>query len=288
MIPGDLYRNISLQTRINEAGKITGACCSNADVLDFSNAELVEVYIPALPKDLEILPYVVDSIRKNLKHQVSAIHIVAPQNVGIQNLCTHKSLLFVDEASLLSIQKKDIEYRVGELDRSGWLFQQLLKFACIKRAKTNWVFIADADTVLLRPQSFFNADYLIFDVPLENHLPYKNAVESLLGQAALPNISFVAHHIMVQRDITVQLLAAIEARSGKGWIESICALISSTEPSCFSEYDLLGNYFVLRDPKKVRLRNWMNGSYIRSRLWMLKLPGISAFYRTLSFHSYHA
>jgi hypothetical protein len=263
-----------------------GIPCMSSDIPSGSAAP-VEVVIPAILKDLDLLPYVVASIRANLRHKVTAISVVSPANPEIENFCKLGGLSFVNESEILPIQKMDIRYDVRGLDRSGWLYQQLLKFACILKAQTEWVFIADADTILVRPLGFFDDKTLVFDIPLENTKPYKDAVKALLGIQAVTGLSFVAHHIMTNQKVTRELLAAIEQRTGKSWIESICALVSPTEASCFSEYDLIGNFWVHRYPDKVAFRNWLNGSYTRSQCAMLKQPWIRLFYRTLSFHSYN-
>ena len=60
----------------------------------------------------------------------------------------------VDEQDVLPIRRDDIDYQFGSVDRSGWLFQQLLKLSADTISSSDHVLVLDADTVMIRPQSF--------------------------------------------------------------------------------------------------------------------------------------
>lgn len=63
-------------------------------------------------------------------------------------------LIFVDENEVLPITKKDINYICKDgRDRSGWLFQQLLKLAGNIGTCENFITI-DSDHILLKPHTF--------------------------------------------------------------------------------------------------------------------------------------
>ena len=93
-----------------------------------SNIKL-DVLIPAVEKDLEILPYVIDSVRENVKHPIGEVIIVAPDSEKIKALCKIRGCRFVNEDSVLPITKMDVKFIQNGIDRSGWLFQQFLKLS---------------------------------------------------------------------------------------------------------------------------------------------------------------
>lgn len=248
--------------------------------------EPVSVIIPAIDKDVEILPLVVDSLHKNISHKIDSISVIAPNSTIIRELCESKSLNFIDESKLLPIQKKDIKYTCKNLDRSGWMFQQLLKIAGALNADTEKILICDADTVFVRKQVFYSDVGIYYDIPIENHKHYKDAYEKLTGLVA-PNYSTTAHHILLEKSMLKELLALIEKNMSKEWWLAICDTISCERSSCHSDYDTIGFYAINKSPFKSYLRYGENGTFKRKNVWIRKIPGISLIYRTISFHSYN-
>lgn len=68
--------------------------------------------------------------------------------------CRTKGCTFIDENTVLPITKKDIHYRSRTWERSGWLFQQLLKLNGDKLCTADYFLVIDADTVLITPTVF--------------------------------------------------------------------------------------------------------------------------------------
>lgn len=91
------------------------------------SAPAIDVLIPAIEKDLATLPFVIDSLRRHVRHPISHIYIVSPSSSRIRELCARKNCIFVDEATVLPFSNQDIHYSSARWNRSGWLYQQLLK-----------------------------------------------------------------------------------------------------------------------------------------------------------------
>jgi hypothetical protein len=70
----------------------------------------LEVMIVATNKDAPTLPLVIAGVKKNLRHPIKAIRIIAPESAQIQSLCHELNCFFVNENSLLPIVRKDITY----------------------------------------------------------------------------------------------------------------------------------------------------------------------------------
>ena len=114
----------------------------------------IDVVIPAIDKDLGTLPYVIDGIRKHVTHRIGRIYVVSPQSEKIKAVCRRKHCTFILENDVLPIRKKDIVYRSVKWERSGWLYQQLLKYGSSAFVGQRQYLVMDADTVLIRPHSF--------------------------------------------------------------------------------------------------------------------------------------
>ena len=250
----------------------------------------IDVVLTAIDKDYEVLGYVIDSIRENIKHPIGDIVIISPKSDIIINLCEEKNCRFVDENTVLPIVRKDIDYFVDGVDRSGWLFQQLLKWASSSLVNNEYFLITDADTVFCRPQIFINNGKIIFSfndrLP---HVPYIKAYRKLLGTNTPALLNFVSHHSMIKKSILSDLKRSIEERFSKDWYEAILLNIDKKESSSFSEYDTYG-YFVFNNYKdKYLLEHWCNLSLKRDSLRNLSqiVESKMSNYKTISFHSYN-
>lgn len=244
----------------------------------------VEVFIPALEKDLEVLPYVVLSLRKFLRHEISSISVVSPASETMRRACEEMNVQLVDEQDIAPKRKQDIHYMHAGSNRAGWMYQQLLKFACVLGSRSKYVFICDADTVFVRDQGFIGDTGICFDVPIENHSPYKRAYEKITGLSAPGDFSITSHHIMVEKVKIESLVKLMEEHTKLPWWEALCSTIDEVQGACHSDYDTMG-YFSLNNDLK-NLRYGENVAFSRRYLWVTRLPGISRIYRTISFHAY--
>src|SRR5690606_23976056 len=114
----------------------------------------LDVLIPAVPKDLVTLPFVIDAVRKYVRHPIGHIFVVAPADHRIIALCTRKKVKFVDERTAVPFSKHRFRYRAKTWELSGWLLQQMIKLNCDKLCTTDHFLVIDADTVLIRPHTF--------------------------------------------------------------------------------------------------------------------------------------
>lgn len=57
-----------------------------------NNSTRIDVLIPAIDKDLNTLPHVIDSVRRHVRHPIGRIYIVSPESSGIRKLCSRKTV----------------------------------------------------------------------------------------------------------------------------------------------------------------------------------------------------
>lgn len=250
----------------------------------------IDIVIVAVNKDYDILPYVIDSVRINVRHPIGNIIIMSPKSKTIINLCKLKKCVFVDENKVLPITKKDINYTVNGINRSGWLFQQLLKWSGDKYVKNDYFLIVDADTVFCRPQIYVYKNKVILSVNNQLcHTPYFDIYKKLLGVEIKPLVNLTSHHMLFKKTILSMLKRKIEQRSNTKWYRTIINNIDPKEGSFISDYETYGQFFYSNYSNKCILEHWFNLSLSRSKYYdkIVKiLRENNKSYKTISFHSY--
>lgn len=223
----------------------------------------IDVIIPVIEKDLAILPYCLEGVRRCVPHRISRIYLVAPPLASVMDFCRDNGLAFVDENTVLGFGVKDIRYTVDGNDRSGWIFQQLLKMSGTI-GTCEYFLVVDADHILIRPHTFLTADgKTVFYQSREYHEPYYVMLERLTGQRFSEGLSYVDHKMLFCRSGLEALKTRMEAYCGTTWVEAVLQRLDVSEPSCFSEYESYG--LTYPESEKCRLP-WRNKSLTADRL----------------------
>lgn len=106
----------------------------------------LDVVIPCAEKDGGVLPCVIRGIRKNLLHPNPIIYIVAPRSQAIQQIARSFECVYVLEDDITPVARGSV--------KSGWMFQQFLKWSGGRVTRKARYPAIDADTVLIRPQVY--------------------------------------------------------------------------------------------------------------------------------------
>ena len=212
--------------------------------------EPIDLLMPLCEKDLAILPLALEGVRRQVQHPIAAIYIIAAPSERVEAFCRAHGCRFVDERTVLGYDASSIGLRVRvcgaegeqERDRSGWIFQQLLKLSG-RIGGSRWFLTLDADHLLLRPHTFLTRDgRTVFYGSREYHRPYYDNIERLMGFRPDTRLSYVAHKMLFSREELARLRAAIEARTGEAWDRAILSSLDRTQLSGFSEFELYGNW----------------------------------------------
>jgi hypothetical protein len=251
--------------------------------------EMIDVIIPATDKDSKILPYTIDGIFKYIRHPINKVIVISPYSREILHICSQKNCQFIHEDSILPLTRKDIPYEVNGLDRSGWLFQQLLKLAADSLSQAKYYLILDADTVLIRPQVFEIDGKVVFLHSDEHHQPYFDLYYKLFSRKTKSNLSFVCHHMLFEKNKICELKKEIEIRyPGNRWYEILLSQIDRSNASSMSEYELYGQWMLQNYSEKIIREYWFNRGFAVKMLKDIDvlIEELSTEYRSLSFHSY--
>jgi len=254
--------------------------------LSSNSGFIIDVVIPAIDKDLGTLPHVIDSIRKYVRHPIGRIFVVAPYSPKIKAVCHRKGCVFVHESMVLPLSKKQIAYRSKRWERSGWLYQQLLKLGSSSIAKQRRFLVIDADTVLIRPHRFYADGKQLFYCRSWSQPEYFATYRKLLGKKAPRPRSFVTHYMLFDKTKLRSLKNKIEAKHGTKWYKAILKSVNRKKQFGFSEFETYGNYVYSANPGNICLKNALNKSLSTSpsALSRSAISKLAQRYRSLSFH----
>ncbi len=248
----------------------------------------VDIIIPCIEKDFHLLHANVLSIRKYLMHPIGGIYLVAPRSERIQKFCEDFSCHYIDEISLVGFSHDRIQYFPNGVDRRGWLFQQYIKLSVDQIGSSPWALVLDADTIMVRRQSFEKKGLIRVQLSTEYHRPYFNILKQLVPTWKHYEKSFVCHHFFLDKRDLVTIRNRLAGTSGRTWYEQIESNLDTNEASGFADYEVLGTYYFNERPDEVFFENFHNRTiktctYFSSywRMWLLK-----RLLRTVSMHGY--
>ncbi len=246
----------------------------------------VDVLIAAAERDWDVLGVAIEGVRRNLAHPVRTIWVVTGTGSRSARVAEELGCRVVDEDSVLPIVRGDIRYQVGSVDRSGWLFQQLLKLSADTISSREHVLVIDADTVLVRPQTFTSRGRVVLFHSSEYHPPYFEAYRAVTGLTPATRVSATTHHLLLRRASLLGLKSLMERTRSVPWWQAVLDTCVYQSSSGFAESELYGNYELTVGG--VARRWWSNEPRPRSTLDDLDVlqRADGARLRTVSFHHY--
>lgn len=227
----------------------------------------MNIVICLATKDFQIVKKVVKFCRIYLQTKEESIFLITKieNKIFFNNSWLQRNLVtIIDEENMipgLSFSKVkeylELHFHKGTNVYPGWYLQQFLKmgFALTKNAGNEYL-IWDSDTIPLHKLYFKdNAKYLL-TVKTENHTPYFNTMQRLLGFGKLCDRSFIAEHMPINTKIMRELINLIEESKvpGRNWFEKIINATSGTDEQAFSEFETYGNYCFKYHPEIFKTR----------------------------------
>jgi FkbM family methyltransferase len=227
----------------------------------------IDILIPCTEKHLITLPHVINSLRQNVLHPINKIILVIDINsVLLINKCRELNVEYRDEQTCLPIKKEDINYNPLGINRSNWIFQQLLKLNANVICDSDFILICDADLILVHPQSFLTkTNKHLFRCSDEYHAPY-TSFKTLLNTSKRFASSFVSHHIVFDKKRLMEMKQHIEKVNKKMWYQAILDNLDPKEVSSFSEYETYGNFIASFYPKELSVIYWHHKALIDEEL----------------------
>lgn len=246
--------------------------------------EPIDVIIPVHEKDIHMLEPCIHSIKKYLKHPIDNIFIISSSNKNIKKISDNNRCVFVDENSIIpNFSKSDICYFVDNNDRSGWLYQQIIKLSADIISDKNHILVMDSDTIFNRPVKYIHKGKNIINISDEHYETYYRVYRQLLNEDVVSKESFVSHTMLFERQVLIELKKKLEQLHHDKWFNVILNNVDYKDISGFSEYETYGNYILNHYPEKIKIEYWFNKSIKKIE----DLPKVPNYYKTVSIHSYN-
>ena len=214
--------------------------------------------------DLPVLEVAASQFREILA--IQSLSVIAPNSDCAQiRSCLGREVRVIPEdefivgMTLAQLRKLSVPHFPTA---AGWYFQQLLKlqFAFVDTSD-DYYLIWDADTVPLRPMTFFDASgRMLLAKTTEYHPAYFETYRRILGEEPNQEYSFITQHMLVQKSVAREMLARIEQHvKGEGnWAWKIMRSLPKSGDNLFSEYETYGHYVKNHYPERVAIveRAW--------------------------------
>ena len=252
-------------------------------------------------KDVNNLHYCI----KNILENINPYKIVVIANIAAKETIEKiKGIEFLDEDSLienltLSKIRNIMENKIGTSERSGWYFQQFLKIAYAYKCQREYYLIWDSDTIPLNKIIFWNNNgKCLFTMKTEYHVPYFETINKLFCGKITKSInkSFIAEHMMINKDCMLNMLTQIESNKmlqGIKFYEKIMDAITKEDMhgAGFSEFETYGSYILTYYPHLYNtreLRMFRDGSMLinKDSINSKTLKWISRAYDAISFEKH--
>lgn len=250
----------------------------------------IDVFMPTLEKDAYTLNLAIDYLRKNVKHPISNIYIVsAEKSKKLKKLAAEKKCIFVDEKSVLDIDKQSINYSFNGFDKNGWIYKMLLNLNANKVCKERHILILDSDTLFILPQIFIYNDRPLFNLSDEYHQPYFDANKNILGIPHKISRSFITHYMLFDSQVLDEYHASLEERWSEPWYMAIIHNLDKSTAMAFADYESYGDFYLKRHPRQYYLNYWSNASHELKDISPEKLVKKALkhkVYRSVSLHTF--
>lgn len=213
--------------------------------------------IPFHEKDKHTIEHCCRSLFEILN--IKRIFLIGKKDLNIKNT------FYIDENSLKNIvdlnfitllwQKHNNSFK----NRSGWIYQQILKLSSnqiIEDISEDFL-VCDSDIIFLK-NPYKNLNNLIFPYQQaytkEYHEPYRLNYEVLMKEKPESEISFINHHMIFNKMYLNELKKFIENKNNTRWDLAILESLDYNSFSNFSEYDLYGNWmFKYKKEKMIKI-----------------------------------
>ena len=251
--------------------------------------EVIDLVIVTTSKDYMLLEKYLYFVKNNLCQTINKIFLVSYPKDEIIDFCKNNNISFIDERNVLGYGKDHIKYNVNGMDRSGWMFQQLLKLYADSFVETENFLSVCSDTLLINRNTFLRDGKYIFFENEEWHEPYFKAFKKMFGYDTKNNLSFTSHMMIFNKTKLRLMRQEMEKKHNMRWDDVYLSTIGDgKEQSCVSDYDTYSNWVLYNFPDEVITEPLYNTSLSRDQLATLDtlLPELKKKYKTVSFHAY--
>ena len=223
---------------------------------------LYDVIVPMTKDNLPVFRMNIQWMRRNL--DCKRIIVIGAEELREESKKLGAEFLNEDEiyaGMTLGAIKAYMTERMGNASRSGWYFQQFLKYAYALVCEDEYYIVWDSDTIPLHPISHFQNGKPVFTKKEEMEPPYFDALDRLFAGEVkrYGDFSFICENMIFSVKIMKEMLENLMQQrqlSGASFWERILNAVSDENlpGSGFSEFETYGNYVMKYHPGMYELR----------------------------------
>lgn len=220
---------------------------------------MFDVLILVAPKDFNKLPFVCESIIKNLKGQTPNFYFVSP--CAIPDEYRH-----VDGQYLMDREVIDYDFtKITNTHRQGWYRQQFIKL--FQAVTSDNYLVIDADIWIANHLFIITNKPTFFLGRQQHHLPYFRFMKEVLNLDKVYPYSFISEIMLFQRWRIQHLIASLEVDETEFIDICVNKINEIGDNSSFSEYELYGNYVMKTWPYDYKCKQLKVLSQHKNREW---------------------
>ncbi len=204
----------------------------------------MDVFIPCAAKDIGVLPLCVAAIRQHCTPKVGRIIVVSAADPKLPDVKWLSEDIVIPDLTIATMPK--IFYT--SVNRTGWYFQQFLKYGVSSFSADEHYAAFDSDLILIARRELLNdKGQPVLQRSGQWHQPYFETFKKLLGFDATHQMSFIADHMVFNVGSVRRLMTAME-RPGVAWWQAILQHIHGTNISEFADYETYGQWIAKHEP----------------------------------------
>lgn len=247
----------------------------------------IDVIIVVAQKDFNKLESCLTGVRKNVFHPISQIFIIGPKSKKLHIIVKKFKCKYINEDNLLIKKKLNIQYIYNNTDRSGWLYQQFLKYeAILNLGNENYKLVVDADTVFSKKQKFIKNSKIVLNASNSYNKHYFKIASKVLDLKKTSTISFTSHSMLYNQKILADMINYIEKKYKKKYYKAILDNLNYSILSNVSEYELYAQFVINNYKNSFIIEYFFNKDVYAYDLKKYSKNYDTFFYKSLSFHNY--
>jgi Family of unknown function (DUF6492) len=229
---------------------------------------VVDVVIPAHPKDFPLLRHCVRGVLRNIVPLRQVIIVSSDRYTARDHRVKWVPEPESGQGGLPSLREIESDWASRSFEatpRAAWIYQQLLKLGAgtYIESLSNRYLVVDADVIFLRRVSFAEEEGRFpYSRAKEYNPPYHDAYRRLTGEEPASRESFVAHHMLFEGELLSEFFSSIEEVSGEPWYWAYVHAADPSQYSAISEYETYGLWMLSHHREMMRYRQlaWRDAS----------------------------
>jgi hypothetical protein len=244
----------------------------------------------ATKKDFVTLPFAISSVLQNVGIPKSEILVVIPESYtqDLSKILVQYALTdvrVITETELIPGETiRLLQNSMGS--RFGWGLQQLLKIQAVLTSKADFIFLCDADTIILNPRDWFNPKKLLLFPTFERNPVYYQFLQNSFNFGGNPSSSFISHHMIIHKSILKEALGKFTILTIEDLVETVLRNANFQSSSPFSlDYEFYAQYVSEFHRDEIEFEKWSNIGISASHFKYFQRSRIFRFFLTKNFQS---